>query len=435
MNKLGKVLMAFMLALSLLHVSLVDVEASSQVDKFVSIAMAEKGSGYKSKYGVKPWCASFVSWAARQAGIPKSVIPATASSYEMYKGVKKGGGEIVNSPQKGDLVFYKKSSKESSICHVGIMTSSSMSIQGNYSSKVKYMSPYDYIDSNGNKTNRSKMIFVRPNYGSSSGTPSDDNTSNNDTTPKPTVKPTVTKTSIAKFTVKGITSKVEYTGKAIKPEITLYNGNTKIASNNYSVTYKNNTNPGKATITIKGKNTYTGTITKTFTILEVDYSKLKKAKAAVPADLSIYTDESVTALNTALTNANKLKSTSIQKTVDASTLSLTSAISALQIKMADYHLVDEALLKVPADLSDYTKESAALLNQAVASVVREKLITEQADVDKMALDIENAIASLELNPFRSEVIIPVIGGAGLLAAGVYFVMKNKNKKKLEMNQL
>lgn len=423
--------MAFMLSLSLLHVSLIDVDASSKMDKMVSIAMAEEGSGYKKKYGVSPWCASFVSWAARQAGIPTSVIPATASSAGMYSGTKSGGGKVVSTPQKGDLVFYKKYSS-GSICHVAIMTSSTMSIHGNYSKKVKYMNAYDYIDGNGKKTTRSRMIFVRPNYGASGNSSSTNNntSSNNSNSSSTTTKPTVTKTNISKFTVKGLTSKVDYTGKAIKPEITLYNGSTKIASSNYSVTYKNNTNPGKATVTIKGKNTYTGTITKTFTISEVDYSALNKAKKAVPADLSIYTDETVKTLNTALTSAKNLKSTSVQKNVDSCTTSLNKAISALVVKPADYTALDLALEKVPADLSDYTKESVAMLNTALEAVVRDKLITEQELVDQMALDIENAITALEKNPFRSEVVVPLIGGTGALGVAAYFVLKGKKKQKI-----
>ena len=441
MNKLKKVFIAFILCLTFMNVSLIDVEASSQGDKLVSVAMAEQGNSYKSKYGAtkNAWCASFVSWAARQAGIPTSIIPSTESASGMKSAVVSLGGKVVSSPQKGDLVFYKHS-KTGSICHVAIMTSSTMSIHGNYSNKVTYMAADNYYDSRNVKTTRSRMIFVRPKYGALTTTAPDNSTPNNttnnnsntntNTTVKPTVKPTVTKTSIAKFTVKGITEKVEYTGKAIKPEITLYNGSKKIASSNYTVSYSKNTNPGKATVTITGKGDYTGTITKTFTILEVDYSALNKAKKSVPADLSIYTDETVTALNTTLTAVNKLKSTSVQKTVDDSTNKLTKAIAALVIKKADYTLVDAALEKVPTDLSDYTKESIALLNSAIEVIDREKLITEQDVVNQMALSIEDAIASLELNPLRSEVVVPIALGAIAIACGVFFI----SKKKLKVNK-
>lgn len=59
-----------------------------------------------------------------------------------------------------------------------------------------------------------------------------------------------------------------YTGKAIKPSITIKDGNKKLVSGtDYTVTYKNNTKPGKATVTITGKGNYTGTKTITFNIV------------------------------------------------------------------------------------------------------------------------------------------------------------------------
>ncbi len=432
MNKIVKIIMILMISLSSLHINSNEVEASSYADKLVSIAMAESGSGYKSKYGVKPWCASFVSWAARSAGIPSSIIPSTASSSGMKSSVVSLGGKVVSSPQKGDLVFYKHS-RTGSICHVAIMTSSTMSIHGNYSNKVTYMDAYNYYDSRNVKTTRSRMIFVRPNYGKTTSGDSNTNngTSNNtsNSTNKPTTpKPTVTKINISKFTVKGIESKVEYTSKAIKPTVTLYDGSKKIDASNYTVTYGKNTNPGKATVTIKGKNKYTGTITKTFTILEVDYSKLKAVKESVPEELSIYTDDTVAAVNTALLDANNLKSTSVQRTVDLATASLRSAIDGLTIKPADYTKLDAIIQKVPSDLSDYTTDSRNALTQAMQAVVRDKLITEQEAVDQMAMDIETALTNLKLNPFRSEVVVPVVLGFAVIA-GVYFVKKNKDVKK------
>lgn len=58
-----------------------------------------------------------------------------------------------------------------------------------------------------------------------------------------------------------------YTGKAIKPTITIKDGSKKLVSGtDYTVTYKNNTKPGKATATITGKGDYTGTKTVTFNI-------------------------------------------------------------------------------------------------------------------------------------------------------------------------
>ncbi|MBR1749647.1 MAG: hypothetical protein IJ740_02015 [Ruminococcus sp.] len=77
----------------------------------------------------------------------------------------------------------------------------------------------------------------------------------------------VTKTSLSKC--KATLSKTSYTysGKAKKPAVTVKNGKTTLKKGtDYTVTYKNNTKIGKATVTIKGKGSYTGTITKTFKI-------------------------------------------------------------------------------------------------------------------------------------------------------------------------
>jgi len=59
-----------------------------------------------------------------------------------------------------------------------------------------------------------------------------------------------------------------YTGSQVKPNITIKNGKTTLKNNvDYKITYKNNTNLGTATMTIRGIGDYTGTITKTFRIL------------------------------------------------------------------------------------------------------------------------------------------------------------------------
>lgn len=59
-----------------------------------------------------------------------------------------------------------------------------------------------------------------------------------------------------------------YTGKAQKPTVTVTDSNAKkISSKNYMVSYENNKNVGKATLTITFKGSYVGTITKSFKIV------------------------------------------------------------------------------------------------------------------------------------------------------------------------
>ena len=59
-----------------------------------------------------------------------------------------------------------------------------------------------------------------------------------------------------------------YTGKAIKPTVTVKDGDKKLVKGtDYTVSYKNNTKVGTATVTISGKGDYTGTKTLTFKIV------------------------------------------------------------------------------------------------------------------------------------------------------------------------
>ena len=70
------------------------------------------------------------------------------------------------------------------------------------------------------------------------------------------------------------------------------------------------------------------------------------------------------------------------------------AIAALQYKDADYTKVDEAIAKANALNKDNYKDFTAV-EAAVNSVVRDKNITEQSEVDAMAKAIEDAIAALQ----------------------------------------
>ena len=65
---------------------------------------------------------------------------------------------------------------------------------------------------------------------------------------------------------------------------------------------------------------------------------------------------------------------------------------------ADYTAVDEALAKIPADLSEYTEESAAAVQSAMDAVERELSADAQEQVDKMAEAIVTALAALKEKP-------------------------------------
>lgn len=57
-----------------------------------------------------------------------------------------------------------------------------------------------------------------------------------------------------------------YTGKAITPSVTVYDGKKKVDTSYYKVTYSNHTNVGTATVKVTGKNGYSGSVEGIFNI-------------------------------------------------------------------------------------------------------------------------------------------------------------------------
>ena len=131
-----------------------------------------------------------------------------------------------------------------------------------------------------------------------------------------------------------------------------------------------------------------------------DYSAVEEAMAAIPADLTVYTDESVAALNTAVDGVVRGKAFVNQANVDAMAQAIKNAIAALQYKDADYTKVDAAIAKAKALNKDNYKDFTGV-EAAVNAVVRGKNITEQNEVDAMAKAIEDALAALEKKPASS----------------------------------
>lgn len=131
-----------------------------------------------------------------------------------------------------------------------------------------------------------------------------------------------------------------------------------------------------------------------------DYSAVKTAMAAIPTDLTVYTDESVAALNTAVDGVVRGKAFVSQANVDAMAQAIEDAIAALQYKDADYTKVDAAIAKANALNKDSYQDFSAV-EKAIADVVRDKNITEQSKVDAMAKAIEDAIAALVEKPSSS----------------------------------
>ena len=129
-------LVLFMIVPLLLVVPMTASAATGE--DLVRVAMNEVGNSDGTKYGTNgAWCAAFVSWCARQAGIPTSVIGNTINSsasdfgvpYYTWNDYYSG----VYTPAVGDLLFFNWSSNTqlSLADHVGIIRENPY-ISGNY---------------------------------------------------------------------------------------------------------------------------------------------------------------------------------------------------------------------------------------------------------------------------------------------------------------
>ena len=128
-----------------------------------------------------------------------------------------------------------------------------------------------------------------------------------------------------------------------------------------------------------------------------------------------YKDANYDKVNEAIAKANKLnkgdykdfsgvdnavnavasgKNITEQSDVDAMAKAIEDAIADLQYKDANYDEVDAAITKADALNKDDYKDFSGV-KAAVKAVVRDKNITEQSEVDKMAKAIEDAIADLK----------------------------------------
>lgn len=131
------------------------------------------GSGNYTEYGYwfgsqMSWCAIFISWCARQAGIPQSVLKTNskASGTSCNFGEKKYNFGS-RSPKVGDILYINNDS-DSQADHAALVykvdSQYIYSVEGNCSDKVKTLK---YNVSNGTATfsNSTKILFYGvPNY-------------------------------------------------------------------------------------------------------------------------------------------------------------------------------------------------------------------------------------------------------------------------------
>lgn len=126
-----------------------------------------------------------------------------------------------------------------------------------------------------------------------------------------------------------------------------------------------------------------------------DYSMVEAALAKIPDNSGLYTEDTWAGLIAARDAVVNGKSILEQAEVDQMAEMIEEALKALVYAGADYSKVEEALAKIPSDLSKYTEASAARVQAAEKAVVRGLKADQQEEVDQMAAEIEAAVSALE----------------------------------------
>ncbi len=158
-----------------------------------------------------------------------------------------------------------------------------------------------------------------------------------------------------------------------------------------------------------------------------DYTKVTEAKKRIPSDLTLYTDETVQALEDALKDVKYDLDITQQDTVDGYVDAINKAIAQLKYKVADYTEVDKAIEKANK-LNKENYEDFSKVEDAIKTVVRSKNITEQDEVDAMAKAINDAIDALV---FQLKIKYNSNGGTGTMTNPVIELDKEFTFPKCE----
>lgn len=154
-----------------------------------------------------------------------------------------------------------------------------------------------------------------------------------------------------------------------------------------------------------------------------------------------YTTESWAAYQTVLAAAQAMVDADNLKEDEQAQISkmvedLIAAKAALKFVDADYTAVDAALAKIPADAdlaAYYTNDTATAVIAARNAVVRGYNKTKQPDVDKMAADIETAVANLKLIPADTTALKAAIDEAKRVNSALY-TADSYNAMKAELDK-
>jgi len=169
------------------------------------------------------------------------------------------------------------------------------------------------------------------------------------------------------------------------------NGGTISEGSIINVRPIDDTTPSNATVKVEGE------ITAPISVLPYAQADTKitlntdvtSGDVEIPADVTLVVPEGVEFKAETLTNNGTIETDDNREIINGEAVE----------KAADYSKVEEALEKASKiDESLYTEESVKALTDAVAAVVPDKKISEQAQVDAMAKAIEDAIKALEVKP-------------------------------------
>ncbi|MBV3416202.1 hypothetical protein KSW27_02675 [Holdemanella biformis] len=150
---------------------------------------------------------------------------------------------------------------------------------------------------------------------------------------------------------------------------------------------------------------------------DANYDKVNEAIAnANKLNKDDYKD--FTGVEAAVNAVVRGKNITEQSEVDKMAKAIEDAIAALQYKDANYDEVDAAITKADALNKDDYKDFSTV-DTAINAVARGKNITEQSEVDKMAKAIEDAIATLQYKDANYDKVNEAIAKTNKLNKGDY----------------
>ena len=135
----------------------------------------DNGQGNGVSYGYY-WCASFVNWCLRQAGIPEDATAGAEVSCQRWFSACKSEGIYKSKsgyiPQLGDIIFFKDKGSAVDSTHVGLVRYSDghnvYTVEGNTSNGNEYSSNGEYVALKKHALSSDYIVgYATPEYGES----------------------------------------------------------------------------------------------------------------------------------------------------------------------------------------------------------------------------------------------------------------------------